>query len=209
MCKYGKVFLSCPDLQLGKVIEEAWPGLTERFETAMDRVDASVKHVLDLAEFERMSERKIDQLRREEELFKTIPSQDEFGDFPCKILPQAPYQGFFGRTEALDFIRGHLDPAQSNGQLQSVLVHGLGGVGKTQIALTYAHKMTSAFDAVFWIRSETPEAIRQSFTNAACALELPGARRSCDDESNLLVFQKWLRQQNTKSNGNKLDAYIT
>ncbi len=49
------------------------------------------------------------------------------------------------------------------------------GVGKTELALQFAYTNPAKYDAIFWIQCETSVAIRQSFTNVAIALNLPGA----------------------------------
>jgi len=52
------------------------------------------------------------------------------------------------------------------------------GVGKTDIALQYAYTNPPGFDAIFWIQCETTLSLRQSFTEAAVELNLPGADRN-------------------------------
>jgi hypothetical protein len=60
----------------------------------------------------------------------------------------------------------------------SIAIYGRRGVGKTDIALEYAYANVAGFEAIFWIQCETSITLRQSFTDMACALNLPGADRN-------------------------------
>ena len=48
-------------------------------------------------------------------------------------------------------------------------VYGLGGVGKTQIALEYAHRFKSDYDLIWWIDAEQPQEISLTFAELAGA----------------------------------------
>ncbi len=54
-------------------------------------------------------------------------------------------------------------------------LHGMGGVGKTQLAAEYCHAQASAYDLVYWIVAEEPATIADQFTALADQLGLAPA----------------------------------
>ncbi|MBK3580650.1 tetratricopeptide repeat protein, partial [Streptomyces sp. MBT65] len=88
-------------------------------------------------------------------------------------LPELPSPIFVGRVEVM----AELERALS-GESQTITqtVHGLGGVGKTTLALHYAHDHAGAYRLVWWIRSDTPELIEAGF--AALTVRLRGEEAS-------------------------------
>ena len=126
-----------------------------------------------------------------------IPESEEPGTFPNKILPFAQNRKFFGRLDELEKVSSFLDPKfAKDRELRTYTIYGRRGVGKTEIAIQFAYTTyeQGVFDAVFWIQCETSVAIRQSFTNVAVALNLPGADREGRHEENLLKVQSWLKR---------------
>lgn len=79
---------------------------------------------------------------------------------------------------------------------RSLTLYGIGGVGKSSVALRYAETRIhrKELDAMFWIAGEKEVTIRQSFTDVAVRLKLPGAQPNDHDKNRTLVLD-WL--QNT------------
>jgi hypothetical protein len=106
-----------------------------------------------------------------------VPQPDEHATFPIMMLPRSQNENFYGRQEELDRINQYLD-YRGNANLRTYTIYGRRGVGKTDIALQYAYTNPSGFDAILWVQCETTLSLRQSFTDMAVALNLPGADRN-------------------------------
>ena len=75
--------------------------------------------------------------------------------------------GFTGREEDLTAIRGGL--LASERKLVRVL-HGIGGVGKTQLAVEYVHRFADSYDLAWWINADQAGLISSQFAELAEAL---------------------------------------
>jgi len=94
-----------------------------------------------------------------------------------KRLHNIPYprnKNFYGREDILTKIHECLAPVNQSDEdkLSCVTLYGLGGVGKTQIALEYAHRHRDTYSARFWITTDTPENASRSFNEIARKLEI-------------------------------------
>src|SRR5580700_11007666 len=82
--------------------------------------------------------------------------------------------GFTGRAKLLEEVRTQL-LAGDRAVVQAL--HGMGGVGKTQLAIEYVHRFAAEYDVVWWIAAERSELIAEQFGLLAAELgcTLPGA----------------------------------
>jgi hypothetical protein len=78
------------------------------------------------------------------------------------------------------------------------VLHGLSGMGKTQIALNFARSAKSRFDAVFWLRADVEQSILQSFHDSAIALRLVNGRRDYSHIQSAALCMRWLVESETR-----------
>jgi tetratricopeptide (TPR) repeat protein len=103
-----------------------------------------------------------------------------------------PRNAFFtGREEILVALHRALGAEQTVALTQSSALHGLGGVGKTQLALEYTYRYALEYSAVFWIRAETVTSIVSSLLQVAEVLQLPG-RDDHNQQRVIAAVQRWL-----------------
>ncbi|MFI5883706.1 FxSxx-COOH system tetratricopeptide repeat protein [Streptomyces sp. NPDC051554] len=88
------------------------------------------------------------------------------------FLPESVSGVFVGREQELTDLRGMLSGGGSAAVVQSRVraIHGLGGVGKSTLALHYADRYRSTYTLVWWITAESPESIVTSLAGLAMRL---------------------------------------
>ncbi|TKK89312.1 tetratricopeptide repeat protein [Herbidospora galbida] len=81
---------------------------------------------------------------------------------------------FTGRSTAMETLRDQLVGLNRTipQPQQIIALHGLGGVGKTQVALEYAHRFRADYDLVWWISAEQPDFINTALAELATKLGL-------------------------------------
>ncbi|WP_052709539.1 FxSxx-COOH system tetratricopeptide repeat protein, partial [Streptomyces sp. NRRL S-495] len=113
------------------------------------------------------------------------------GSLPAvwNVEPRNPE--FTGRDTVLADLRRRLGTG-STGGVQAL--RGVGGVGKTQIAIEYACRFASHYDVVWWIAAEDPALIGEQV--AALAVELALAEPGTDTATAVAVLKAHLRGRN-------------
>ncbi|MFE9421993.1 FxSxx-COOH system tetratricopeptide repeat protein [Kitasatospora sp. NPDC006697] len=84
------------------------------------------------------------------------------------IPPRNP--NFTGRLELLELLEARL--RQGTTAVLPEAIHGMGGVGKTQLAIEYAYRHQADYDIVWWIPAERPGQIGQALVELAQRLGL-------------------------------------
>ncbi|KAB5581159.1 hypothetical protein GE09DRAFT_1168377 [Coniochaeta sp. 2T2.1] len=111
------------------------------------------------------------------------------------LVPYTSNPDFVGRSGILvqlkDQLRHRLAQATGTSQARRSL-YGLGGVGKTQIALAYAYwlQQTRPEVSVFWVHASSAERFRQAYASIAKQCQIPGYD---DPKVDLLpLVRRWL-----------------
>lgn len=175
-------------------MESSWPELNSKFNQAMEEMDNAVKHVYELASFANREDEVDKKKQVDSDVLSLIGIDDQSSTkFPCYDFPPSESE-FIGREDELDTIDRYLDPALTLKTLQSFTISGIGGMGKTSLALAYAMRCKSrdVYDAIFLVRSQTAADLRNLFTQIALRLELFRASENADSDSNVILVKNWL-----------------
>ncbi|HET9255791.1 MAG TPA: FxSxx-COOH system tetratricopeptide repeat protein [Pseudonocardiaceae bacterium] len=98
---------------------------------------------------------------------RAVPAEPWFpGALPEVFTVPGRNPNFTGRAAELGTIWTHL------GAGTPMTVHGLGGVGKTQTVIEYAHQHAAAYNLVWWINAEQPTLITSQLAALAGPLGL-------------------------------------
>lgn len=96
-------------------------------------------------------------------------------------LPRPPARVFVGRDSALSWLRRAL--AGDANAVVTQAVYGLGGVGKSELALQHAVACRDEYPLIWWITAEDPEQIQAGLAALAARLCRPVATTSTTAEA--------------------------
>lgn len=105
---------------------------------------------------------------------------------------------FFGRTDILELIDENLLPDNrrnvsfGEGSLRSYALCGMGGIGKTQIAVEYAYSRKSKYDAIFFITADGKTVLAEEFARIAVQLGLEDQSEANDLTVSCEIVKGWL-----------------
>jgi tetratricopeptide (TPR) repeat protein len=130
------------------------------------------------------------------------------GELPFNNLPY-PNKHFIGHVEELEEIRRNFQE-EKNVSLQAVI--GIGGIGKTAIALEYAYRYGFKYECVWWVNAESAATIESNYS------EFANKKRIVDAASMDVVVQavknwmlqhdKWLFVYDNAEELATLDKYL-
>ncbi|KAH7108962.1 P-loop containing nucleoside triphosphate hydrolase protein [Dactylonectria macrodidyma] len=113
------------------------------------------------------------------------------------LVPYNQNPDFVGRSGILEDLERQLGCGQRQGAVKSrsrVSLYGLGGVGKTQIALAYVYWLQEMCPdvSVFWVHASNAERFRQAYSSIAQECGIPGYD---DPKADVLSLVKtWLEK---------------
>ncbi|KAI9735121.1 MAG: hypothetical protein M1834_001709 [Cirrosporium novae-zelandiae] len=107
---------------------------------------------------------------------------------------------FTGRDSDLENLHFKLSHSQFKGaeSLKTCLIHSMGGVGKTQMALEYSYRYRDWYDYIFWLAAENGPQLAQNFANIATLLQEKLLLRIASDSPSpaqgIQAVRRWLER---------------
>ncbi|KAL4789005.1 purine and uridine phosphorylase [Aspergillus venezuelensis] len=114
-----------------------------------------------------------------------VPERREASHLVFRNIPFPKNEGFVGRDRQLSQLEELLF---SPGRQHKVAITGLGGVGKTQIALEFAYQAQQSRPdcSIFWIPATNLETLQRTYFHIAQQLQLPGLEEEGADAKKLV-----------------------
>src|SRR3954471_22245566 len=111
-------------------------------------------------------------------------------------VPQQRNPHFTGRDQVFEMLARALDGNDPATRRQ--VLHGVGGVGKTQVALEYAHQHREEYDLVWWFPAQDESALAVAYARMVRTLGgNPAVDATAEElrlafEGQLKRFGRWL-----------------
>ncbi|KAF7554701.1 hypothetical protein G7Z17_g2746 [Cylindrodendrum hubeiense] len=114
---------------------------------------------------------------------------------PWFLVPYARNELFAGRSAILQQLSSWIGSPVENRQRgihKRAALHGLGGIGKTQVVLEWAYEMRERDEdlSIFWVHASTTERFTEAYTSIARTCQIPG--HSIGGSDLLKRVKEWL-----------------
>jgi NB-ARC domain len=173
------------------LIKLSWPKFNNDFKQTIKRLKTLSRIVDTKAEEVRLRDdrEKNTELLSAMELLKGTNIAENL--LPCYLIPFGIDEQFYGRLDILEKVETKL--LHEDGGLKVAVLWGMGGVGKTKIALQYVNKCRKDFDAIFWISADNSIKLTQDFLEVSKRLHLsPDVDDAQDAVAAMSKVKTWL-----------------
>ena len=113
---------------------------------------------------------------------------------PPSTVLNIPYRRnpfFTGREDVLQQLHEYFTQAKTAALTQPSAITGLGGIGKTQVAVEYAYRYKDEYHDIFWVNATSRETLIEGFVTIARLLAL-SAKDEHDQTIIVAAVQQWL-----------------
>jgi tetratricopeptide (TPR) repeat protein len=98
---------------------------------------------------------------------------------------------FTGREEVLSQVYNALNTNKAAALTQAQAISGLGGIGKTQIAIEYAYRYHANYQSILWVTASSRDTLIADFVMLAALLDLPEQHEK-DQDIVVRAMKRWL-----------------
>jgi len=111
----------------------------------------------------------------------------------CFNVPYKSNPYFVGHADDLERLHQAFSVGSRIALTQTSAISGLGGIGKTQMALEYLHRYRDDYEAVFWAKADSKERLITDLFGISDLVGLPEAKKQKQDQQRLIAaLIRWL-----------------
>ena len=130
---------------------------------------------------------------------RTILAQEQSSTLSADIASSMPFEyrlppvndQFVGREDVINTVRETLSPRVPPSAPWCVLL-AAGGMGKTQVALKYAHQYKEDFDYIFWLSAQDEATLSNAYVDICRETSLNGASDALEQSRCIERTKRWL-----------------
>lgn len=122
------------------------------------------------------------------------PEPDSIAKFGLCLgsAPQIDPAYFVGRAAEIALISQFLQPENAGAKQRRVVLGGMGGVGKTQLAITYAEQYQQSYDSIFWLNATSQLTLHTDLRLVAGRFLQASELEKLDDKQVIIRVHEWL-----------------
>ena len=101
---------------------------------------------------------------------------------------------FVGRETELQEMENILQPKSKSPDRQVLILGGMGGIGKTQLAINYAKQHHDSYSSIFWLNATSEATLNSSLRVVANRILLPATVSKLDDDQLRIEVLNWFSE---------------
>jgi hypothetical protein len=101
---------------------------------------------------------------------------------------------FIGRETEIQKMEEILRPESNSLDRRTLIIGGLGGIGKTQLAITYTKKHHDSYSSIFWLNATSEATLNGSLRNVANRIRLSETASKLDDDQVRIRTLNWFSE---------------
>ncbi|HZO72310.1 MAG TPA: FxSxx-COOH system tetratricopeptide repeat protein [Ktedonobacteraceae bacterium] len=122
---------------------------------------------------------------------RSVPVEEQSVTSSLSNLPCLRNIYFTGRGQLLARLHEKLTITDTEGHPQLYALSGMGGIGKTQIAIEYVYRYGDTYETILWIHAETYQSLLADFVELAHLFDLP-EKQEADQHAIIAAVKYWL-----------------
>lgn len=107
-------------------------------------------------------------------------------------VPDIGRELFIGRDSELGEMEHHLQPRVNSSEQRVLTLGGIGGIGKSQLAIAYATRYRAFYSSIFWLNATSEATLKRSLRSILRRIRSSDAEGQYEDDDIQSFVSEWL-----------------